>query len=124
MIIRLENLNEMNETAVVDVRAIPMAYWEEANRKYPSDVETIDIEELSISANMPISELQKRKIDWKTAADDQLNTSKVDDAPVTKITMAPMQIRVFSAKVNPELGSAANDAAEDLDDEGETFIMI
>lgn len=56
-IMRLENLNDMNESALVDVQAIANAFCNEANLKFESQNVTINIEELSISANMPISEM-------------------------------------------------------------------
>jgi len=48
----------------VDIRAIGEAYWNEANLKYPLAFTNMTIEELSITGNMKISEMQERKIKW------------------------------------------------------------
>lgn len=124
MIVRLENLNEVNKTVSVDINAVAMAYWKEANLRHYRAVESIDIQELSITANMPLAELQKRKIDWKTVDDDKLVFEElVNDAHNDIKTLKPMQIRVFS--VHFKVSKTGSLGASDSDDAQteETFIM-
>lgn len=79
IIVRLENLNENNETAQVNVRSVAEAYWNETNIKNPYALSSIDIEELSLTANMALSELQERKIQWQTVDDDKLTQNQIED---------------------------------------------
>lgn len=79
IILRLENLNENNETAQVNVRSVAEAYWNEANIKNSYAFSSIDIEELSLTANMALSELQERKIQWQTVDDDKLTHNQIED---------------------------------------------
>jgi len=55
--VRLENLNDMNKSQSVNITAIGEAYWNEANLKHPCEIASWKIEELSITGNMPISEM-------------------------------------------------------------------
>lgn len=108
----------MDQTASVDLRAVGEAFWKEANLKYPREIASIQIEELSLTGNMPITELQKRKIDWKTEDDYKLSYSAVEDQSDDVKALNPMQIRVFSITVEPATSESLTDT------EDETFIII
>jgi hypothetical protein len=56
IIVRLENLNERNVTTKVNLRAVAEAYWNEANIKYPRALASIDMDEMTLSANQLLSE--------------------------------------------------------------------
>lgn len=79
LIIRVENLNEANQTASVDINKVALAYWKEANLKHYIEFNELEIEELSVSANMPVSEMQNRKINWKTVDDEKLAEDQTAD---------------------------------------------
>lgn len=83
----------------MDIRAIGEAYWNEANLKYPLAFTNMTIEELSITGNMKISEMQERKIKWKTVDDDMLTDPVVEDQSDDVKTLNPMQIRTFSISI-------------------------
>ena len=122
MIVRLENINDANKTAQVDINAVAMAYWNEANLKHDRSVDQLEIEELSVTANMPITEMQKRKIDWKTVDDDKLVFEEpVNDGQDNVKTLKAMQIRVFSVNFKVSRKDAID--SESWDTTEETFIM-
>lgn len=77
--LRVENLVSWNETLEVDIHAIGMALWQEANFHNPVDVDSLTIKETSLTGNMEISEMQKRKIQWKTMDDRKLRFAEVQD---------------------------------------------
>jgi hypothetical protein len=58
--------------------------------KYPKEIASISIEELSITGNMPNSEMQSRKIKWKTIDDEELPNSIVRDPSDDVKTLNPM----------------------------------
>ena len=72
LVIRIENLNDGKESASVDIRKVAMALWNEANLKHSRSIYEVEIEELSVSANMPVQEMNDRKIQWKTIDDDKI----------------------------------------------------
>lgn len=102
IIVRLENLNELNETAKVNLRAVAEAYWNEANLKHPRALSSIDMVELTLSANMALSEQQERKIQWKSVDDDKHTYNELKDDDDDTKSFKPMQIRVFSISMSTE----------------------
>jgi len=59
-------------TKWVDVQAVATAFWTQANIANPVDF-TVIIKEVSITGNMPIAEMHKRRLHWKTEDDGKYN---------------------------------------------------
>lgn len=88
MLIRLENLAEYTQT--VDLIAVASAF---------GGPEIDGIRELSLSGNMDISEMDARKIQWKTV--DGIEFTKPErGTDFTQVQLKSMQIRVFEVKAN------------------------
>lgn len=73
--------------------------------KNPLDIASINVEEVSITGNMPIEEMQSRKIQWKTMDDDDLQSSMIQDPSDDMKAINAMQIRVFSIFIEPLINS-------------------
>ncbi len=62
---RLTNLQDYQNTTV-NLEEVIEAYWKEANRKNSITYDKFEITEMSLSGNMPWSEMINRKLKWKT----------------------------------------------------------
>jgi len=66
--LRLENLADDMDNGkgtYLDLNAIIKALWDNANCLNPIDIDQIVITEQSLTGNMELSEMQKRKIQWQ-----------------------------------------------------------
>jgi len=101
--IRIENLDDSLDrdsgTKWVDVKAVAEALWTQANIQNPME-HTVAITELSLTGNMKLAELQKRRIHWKTEDDKKLRPLHNQDKG-NKKSFVPQQIRVFELAYKP-----------------------
>ena len=88
ILMRLENLGE--ETREVDMYGV-CAGIDPLSSSW-------SFRELSLSGNMPIEEMDSRKIQWKTVDDHKLQ-KPVRDTDWTRLNLKPMQIRVIEITV-------------------------
>jgi len=102
LLIRIENNADIYDpdatTRFVDLNQLAYALYQYANNNYHDSLPALKIEELSLSANMPIDELRQRKIQWRTRDDEALDRSgdldQEEGAPV--VSLVPQKIKVFS----------------------------
>merc|ERR1719183_383450 len=110
IVIRLENLADPYDadfkTVTVDVNAVATALWNSANLEHPAKFASINIDELSLTGNMKISEMRKRKIQWKTVDDHMLERNTLSYESGDKIKLEAQRIRVFAIDISPETTSS------------------
>ena len=83
----MDPLDEIQSTRIVNVEAIVKAYSPEGQ---------FLITEMSLTGNMPLSELKERQIKWRTVDDSTDAPSALDFGDdFTQIKLEPMRIRVF-----------------------------
>ena len=71
------------------MKLIAEALWKSANAKHPISFERVDIEELSLTGNMKLSEMRERKVQWKTVDDEVLGESKLSYETEEWMTIEP-----------------------------------
>jgi hypothetical protein len=54
------------------LKQVSDALWKSANKRNPISYQTIDIQELSLTGNMKLSEMKDRKVQWLTIDDEIL----------------------------------------------------
>ena len=93
----MTNLQD-DHNASVNLQKVIEAYWKEANRKNDYKFDQFNesffdfikeseekiykkfiITEMSLSGNMPLSEMVDRKIKWKTLEEEKIETSNLTD---------------------------------------------
>ena len=100
IMVRLENLADMYDKGAeikkVDLVAIVNSMYTTANTP-SAPTAAFEITEMSLTANMPLKELQSRKIQWKTVDDEILTSGKKLDYSddFSSVTLEPQRIRVF-----------------------------
>lgn len=87
--LRLENLNTEGSDAHVNIEDLTKAMWTQANIKHPREIESVKIQEMSLTGNMPLSEMQNRKIHWNTVDDAKLNFRDIVDQSENAKTLVP-----------------------------------
>jgi hypothetical protein len=100
MLIRVQNLadnfDDSAKTANVNMTLVVAGMWKAAH-SVDSIVKPYTLVETSITGTIPMSEMQSRRLKWKTDADDVLPQSKlsysIDDG---MIQLEPMRIRTFT----------------------------
>lgn len=98
ILIRLENIADLYDkgakTQQVDFSNLVVSLWQNSNEK---DFGRIKVEELSLTGTMPMKDMLKRKIQWKTKDDEnkEWSRSKIDRSSYNIIDMEPQRIRVF-----------------------------
>ena len=70
--------------------------WADANLESKVGLKDLEITEMSLTGNMPLSEMKERQIKWRTV-DDATDKAGVLDygSDLTQIKLEPMRIRVF-----------------------------
>jgi hypothetical protein len=58
--------------------------------KYPRAFSSLNIEEMTVTGNLPIKKMLARKIKWNTVDDDKLTESSFDDEQTDIKTLKPM----------------------------------
>jgi hypothetical protein len=94
---RLENINDF-ESAQVNNTLIIESMWKAANPsvEIPSEYK---LTETSVTGNMPISEMQDRRLKWISDMPEHfINSTPIDEDGI--VNLIPMQIRVFVADFN------------------------
>lgn len=101
LVLRLMHVFELGEhptlslPASVDVQAL-----------FPS-LNVTRLTEMTMSANLPLSELETQLLQWKRQGDEGIGESTGAEAPHaavredTVVTLAPMQIRTFLVNADP-----------------------
>lgn len=104
IMVRVENLGDylsnIAQTQTIDLQAVASALWSSANGPNAPDF-TVEFEEMDLSFNMPLKDMQERKIKWKTMDDNIIgfNDQKIKhDTILSEISLEPQRIRVFNAK--------------------------
>jgi hypothetical protein len=101
ILIRIENLDDFlsntETTRTINVQKIAAAYWMEANGyEEPEKEFMVDIIEKSLTGNMKIEDMLKRKVQWKTVDDDILEESTLSRGePFDAVKLEAQRIRVF-----------------------------
>jgi hypothetical protein len=98
---RVENLNDNVDATpeTVDIKALVEELWNDVNG---DEQYNYDLTETSVTGNMPISEMEARRLKWKTNMDYQeLSNSSIGDTGKS-ITLESMRIRVFVVDYNPK----------------------
>lgn len=71
--LRVENIADLYDktakTQYVDIKRIIYHFWEGQNDNLPFVTSDWEVVETSLTGNMPLSELQSRKVQWKTEDD-------------------------------------------------------
>jgi hypothetical protein len=106
LMMRVENIGDVYDKATaqtVNLKELLISMWENANAKtFDASAFTFDLTEMSLTGNMPLAELQERKIKWKTA-DDKLDQQPFLDysTNTSAITLEAQRIRVFKVLCLP-----------------------
>jgi len=104
LLFRFENLADVYDghakIATVKIEDVFNAFYMEANSG--ALPENIDWTEMSLTANMPLKEMQSRKIQWKTVDDDKLEKKPMDMNDGATINLEPQRIRVFKVDFTPK----------------------
>ena len=104
VLLRLANLQDpvdgdtSNKTVQLDQVAQAMLQWTN-----PSSFASLNytLTEKSLTANMDLTEMLARRIQWKTVDDAKLAEGSIDYGFTgTSVTLEPQRIRVFELKVN------------------------
>jgi hypothetical protein len=97
LMIRVENLSD-DEAQTVNLTDFVQAMYTKANPMAPKA--TVNFTEMSLSGNMPLTEMLQRKIHWKT--DNNLVSPRVESALTPEMLLVqPLSIRVIQVDVNP-----------------------
>ena len=107
LLVRLENIADLIDKESV-TRQVALEYaltsmYKAANKGDQKEPK-IEIRERSLSGNMDLSEMLKRKIQWKTVDDDknEFSHSKISfDTQFTSVDLEPQRIRTFLVTVTP-----------------------
>jgi hypothetical protein len=104
---RLENLADVHDlgenakTQRVAFKWLLEKMWDSANGVSPNSLKDIVIKEKSLTGNMDIDEMLKRKIQWKTKDDDKVNKKISYSFDGEYVDLEPQRIRVFEATFVP-----------------------
>ena len=98
VMVRVENLQDnfdaQAETESVDINALAQNLWVRANPGVAMPL--MDFIETSVTGNMPVSEMEDRRIKWKTQSGGShfpLSTGSEGDSSV--FSLEPLRIRTF-----------------------------
>ena len=75
--------------------------WTDANQGSKVALKDLHITEMSLTGNMPLSEMLERKIKWKTLDDDIMSTKKLNYECCDSVMLGPQRIRVFEVTFIP-----------------------
>jgi len=94
---RIENLNDdvFAFPKYVDMYGLVEPLWQYVNGDEKYDY---DLTETSVTGNMPISEMEARRLKWKTGTEDQ--EKELSDYSLVKLES--MRIRVFVVEYKPK----------------------
>jgi hypothetical protein len=67
----MTNLHDYNHYNV-NLKSILQAYWKEANRANPVNYTYLNTTQMSLSGNIPLSQMLSRKIKWRAVGDKNL----------------------------------------------------
>lgn len=99
IMIRVENLNDefdgVTQPLSFDIDAIAKGFWNEVNPKVA--LKTLKISETSVTGNMEVSEMEQRRLHWKTTESSEKPILVSDPSNIL-----PMQIRVFVIEYEAE----------------------
>ena len=101
---RLTNLDDLYDSAEINARKVDLDKVGKAIYKSATNGGdcTVIIREMSLGANMEISELKKRKIHWKTVDDNGLGEMTVPiPSNMNEISLSQQMIRVFEMTITP-----------------------
>lgn len=101
IMIRLENIADIYDNATettVALKNLTLALYKYANSKNHQWYPEVWITEMSLTGNMPLEELRKRKIQWLTRDDALLNREQVPLSDVNNVVLVPQQIKVFEVE--------------------------
>ena len=100
--IRFENVADSGKKEIINLKELA------ANLMLYANMKNVDLEahfeELSLSSMMPLEEMLKRKVHWKTVDDDKVEftKSKIDYTYKDGIfALEPQRIRVFAIWYTP-----------------------
>jgi hypothetical protein len=96
ILMRVENIaDSTNQT--VNVLAMAAVLWQAANPTNPAPiVPFMLVQEMSLTANMPLTELEERRIHWKTVDDaTRPPSSRQPVSDMSQVDFKPMDIKVF-----------------------------
>jgi len=92
IMIRLENIADIYDNATetsVQLKNLTLALYAYANSNKHQWYPEVWITEMSLTGNMPIEELRKRKIQWLTRDDALLNRESVPLSDVNNVILVP-----------------------------------
>jgi len=94
---RIENLNDNVDATpeTVDIKDLVEELWHDVNG---DELYNYDLTETSVTGNMPISEMEARRLKWKTGTEDQ--EKELSDYSLVKLES--MRIRVFVVEYKPK----------------------
>ena len=104
---RLENLADVHDlgesakTQRIAFKWLLEKMWDSANGVSPNSLKDIVIKEKSLTGNMDIDEMLKRKIQWKTKDDDKVNKKISYFFDGEYVNLEPQRIRVFEVTFVP-----------------------
>jgi len=118
ILVRLENLADRYDVGAasknVSLRAVLHAFWTSANQAHSQEYSDLLVEEMSLTANMKMTEMLERKVHWRTADDEKWQQMEKDGAThglsygpspnsstEDQLLLEPQRIRVFSATFKP-----------------------
>lgn len=108
VLLRIENLDDRLDkgfsTKIVNLDAVVNSLWQDANS---GSAFTYSFVEMSLTANMLLSEMLDRKVMWQTRDDALKGSSRVtyDSSDPTSIAVEPQRIRVFEVHFKPDIQS-------------------
>jgi hypothetical protein len=92
--IRLENLDDEGQISEVDLEGIAYCLVNQIN---PSFGGTLQIQELSLNANMKYEDMVSAKLAWKAIGESYPQKIAVNN-DYTAVEMGPQRLRVFSVE--------------------------
>ena len=107
---RIENLADRSDLSYVNVFRLFDAYWLAGNQVSGGRFDSVNIQEMSLTGNMLLNEMENRRIHWKTVdnVDGKFEMGVRKAAKdITHVQLMPMQMRLFEATFTPQKESAS-----------------
>lgn len=86
----------------MNILSIAKNLWKSANSNSDLNLQNVkqNIQEMSITGNMPLKELRERKVQWRTVDDDDtsINMAELNYDVNDTVSLEPQRIRVFKVK--------------------------